>query len=298
MGKKFAFIAAFLVQVFYGVTFTFANDVIDGGYIAPYGFILLRVIGATALFWIFSLFTIKEKIQRKDFLTFVAAAFFGIALNMLTFFKGLSYTTPIHAAVIMVTVPIVVLILSSFLLKEKLTTLKIVGVVLGCLGALVLTLYGKSTQSSDNVLLGNFLVFINAVSYSFYIVIVKKLTAKYHPYTFIKWLFLIGMFMILPFGFSELSAVQWDRFTPYITFSVIFVIIAATFGTYILNPLALRQLKASTVSTFLYLQPVMAGIFAIIMGSDSLNPVKIVAAVLIFMGVYLVSKPVKKPTQS
>ena len=147
MGKKFAFIAAFLVQVFYGVTFTFANDVIDGGYIAPYGFILLRVIGATALFWIFSLFTIKEKIQRKDFLTFVAAAFFGIALNMLTFFKGLSYTTPIHAAVIMVTVPIVVLILSSFLLKEKLTTLKIVGVVLGCLGALKIIKDGWETEA-------------------------------------------------------------------------------------------------------------------------------------------------------
>lgn len=292
-----AFIAAFMVQVFYGVTFTFANDVIDGGYIKPYGFILLRLIGASILFWVFSFLAPKEKIAKRDFLIFVIAAFFGVALNMLTFFKGLAYTTPIHASVIMVVVPILVLILSAFILKEKVTSIKIGGVVLGLSGALVLTLYGKSTQASDNVLLGNFLVFINAVSYSIYIIIIKRLTDRYHPYTFIKWLFLIGVFMVLPFGFSELKTVEWTSFNPYISFSVIFTIVATTFGTYILNPLALRELRASTVSTFLYLQPVIAGVFAIIMGSDTLNNVKLIAAVLIFIGVYLVSKP-NKPVKS
>lgn len=298
MSRKFAFIAAIIVQFFYGITFTLADEVLDGGYIAPYGFILLRIVGATVLFWLFSLFTKREKIAPKDFLTFIVASFFGIALNMLTFFKGLSYTTPINASVIMITVPIVVLILSAIILKEKLTSLKIGGVVLGCLGALILSVYGKSTQASDNVLLGNLLVFINAVSFSFYIIIVKKLTAKYHPYTFIKWLFLIGMLMVLPFGYQELQAVEWTSFNPRITFNVVFVVVAATFGTYMLNPLALRQLKASTVSTFLYLQPVIAGIFAIIMGRDVLDTVKLVAACLIFIGVYLVSKPVKKSTKN
>ena len=170
--KNFAFIAAFLVQLFYGVTFTFANDVIDGGYIKPYGFILLRLLGATALFWIFSFLAPKEKISPKDFLIFIVAAFFGVALNMLTFFKGLSYTTPIHASVIMVVVPILVLIMSAVILKEKVTSLKIIGVVLGLSGALVLTLYGKSALAGDNILFGNFLVFINAVSYSIYIIII------------------------------------------------------------------------------------------------------------------------------
>lgn len=291
--NNFAFIAAFLVQVFYGVTFTFANDVIDGGFIKPYGFILLRLLGATALFWLFGFLAPKEKISPKDYFVFISAAFFGVALNMLTFFKGLSYTTPIHASVIMVVVPILVLIMSAIILKEKVTSLKIIGVVLGLSGALVLTLYGKSSVPTDNILLGNFLVFINAVSYSIYIIIIKQLTSKYHPFTFIKWLFLFGLLMVTPFGFGELSAVQWATFEPYTYFSVVFVIVAATFGTYILNPLALRQLKASTVSTFLYLQPVIAGIFAIMMGSDTLNNTKIIAALLIFIGVYLVSKPNK-----
>jgi len=291
--KSFAFIAAFLVQLFYGITFTFANDVIDGGYIKPYGFILLRLSGATILFWLFSFFAPKEKVSPKDFLIFGAAAFFGVTLNMLTFFKGLSYTTPIHASVIMVVVPIIVLLLSAFILKEKITSLKVIGVILGLSGALVLTLYGKSAQANDNILLGNFLVFINAVSYSIYIIIIKQLTSKYHPFTFIKWLFLFGLIMVAPFGFNELREVQWETFQLYTYFSVAFIIVAATFGTYLLNPLALRELKASTVSSFLYLQPVIAGVFAIMMGSDVLDTTKIIAAILIFIGVYLVSKPNK-----
>ncbi len=282
-----------MVQVIYGLTFTFANDVIDESYIKPFGFIFLRVFGACILFWLLSFLGPKEKIDRKDFKTFALAAFFGLTLNMLTFFKGLEFTTPIHASVIMVVVPIIVLILSSIMLNEKITTPKVIGICLGFMGAIVLSVYGKSTQAGDNILLGNFLVFINASSYSIYLIIIKKLTYKYHPFTFIRWLFVFGALFTLPFGFRELTMVNWGSFSPYIWFSVVFVIIAATFGTYILNPLALRHLRASTVSTFLYLQPVIAGIFAIVMGSDSLNTVKLIASALIFAGVYLVTKKPK-----
>ncbi len=288
--RYYALIAAFVVQLIYGLTFTFANDVIDGGFIKPYGFILLGLIGATILLWIFSLFTPNEKIERKDFMTFFVASIFGIALNMLTFFKGLEYTTPIHASVIMITSPIIVLILSSFFLKERITSLKILGIVLGFSGAIILSVYGKSTLAGDNILLGNFLVFINAVSYSIYIIIIKKLTEKYHPFTFVKWLFLFGLVIVTPFGYDELANVEWNSFTSYVIFAVSFVIIGATFMTYLLNPLALRYLKASTVSSFIYIQPVIAGVFAIIMGSDTINSVKLIAAVLIFLGVYLVTK--------
>jgi drug/metabolite transporter (DMT)-like permease len=287
--KTFAFIAAFAVQVFYGVTFTFASDVIKGGYIQPFGFILLRVAAAGALFWLVSFLGPKEKVAPKDYKTFFFGAVFGIALNMLTFFKGLEYTTPIHASVIMVVVPIIVLILSAIFLKEKVIPTKIIGIVLGLSGAVVLSIYGKATANSTKIPLGNLLVFINAVSYSIYIIIIKKLTYKYHPMTFIKWLFLFGTILVFPFGFSQLSEVEWNAFSPYIFFETGFVIVGATFATYLLNPLALRELKASTVTTFLYLQPVIAGIFAVLVGSDSLDLIKIIAAILIFAGVYLVS---------
>lgn len=288
--RIFALIAVFLVQVIYGFTFTFANDVIDGGFIRPFGFIFLRVLGAAILFWLLSLFTPKQKIDSKDYITFFLASIFGIALNMLTFFKGLEFTTPIHASVIMTVVPIVVLVLSALFLKERITGLKITGIILGFSGAIVLSVYGKAALIGDNILLGNFLVFINAVSYSIYLIIIKKITSKYHPFTFIKWLFLFGLILVSPFGYNEFSQVDWSSFTPYILFSVIFVVVGATFITYLLNPLALRYLKASTVSTFLYIQPVIASIFALLMGSDTMNTVKLVAATLIFSGVYLVTK--------
>lgn len=288
--RNAALVALVLVQLFYGVTFTFANDVIVGGYIMPFGFIVLRVVCATFLFWGFSLMVTTKKIDRKDFPKLIAAAFFGVALNMLTFFKGLQYTTPINGSVIMITVPIIVLILSATILKEQVTKLKVTGIGLGLSGALVLSLYGQSSVYGENILLGNFLVFINAASYSYYLILIKKLTSKYHPYDFIKWLFLFGSIMVLPFGYTELSAVNWQDFPSYIWFSVGFVIVFATFGTYLLNPLALKNLKATTVSTFLYLQPIFAGIFAIAMGSDQLDLVKGLAALLIFIGVYLVTK--------
>ncbi|WP_250433424.1 DMT family transporter [Hanstruepera flava] len=288
--RIFALVAAFMVQVIYGLSFTFANDVIDAGYIKPYGFILLRIIGAACLFWLLSLFTPIEKIERKDYIKFFVASIFGIALNMLTFFKGLEFTTSIHASVIMTVVPIVVLVLSAIFLKERITHLKFLGILLGFSGAIILSIYGRSAQIGDNILLGNTLVFINAVSFSLYLILIKKLTDKYHPFTFIRWLFLFGLIMVIPFGFDELSNVVWTSFPPYIVFSVVFVILGATFATYLLNPLALRHLKASTVSTFLYIQPVIAGIFAIIMGSDTLNSIKLIAAALIFTGVYLVTK--------
>ncbi|MFB9051846.1 DMT family transporter [Formosa undariae] len=291
--RTLALVLLFLVQVFYGLNYGFANDVIDGGFIKPAGFILLRLLGATTLFWILGIFIPKEKIDKQDYLTFIAAAFFGMFLNMLSFFKGLEYTTPIHASVISTITPIVVLVLSSIYLKEKITSLKIIGIVLGFSGAIILSIYGKAIHSGDNILLGNSLIILNATAFSIYLIIAKKLTAKYHPLTIIKWLFLLGLIMTTPFGIQEFRAVQWHTFSPYNIFSAVFVVVFATFGTYLLNVIALKHVKASTASIFVYLQPIVAAIFALIIGSDTINSVKIIAAILIFVGVYLVTKPSK-----
>ena len=287
--RLLALLAVFLVQLIYGLNYTFANDVIDGGYIKPYGFILLRIAGAVILFWLFSLVTPNEKIERKDFLTLFIASIFGIAINMLMFFKGFQYTTPIHASVIMVITPIIVLILSSIFLNERMTSAKVLGIVLGFSGAVVLSVYGKSANSGDNILLGNLLVFVNATSFSIYLIMIKKLTAKYHPFTFVKWLFLFGFIMVLPFGYSELMEVNWNSFNTYIIFCVLFVIVCSTFLNYLLNPIGLRHLKASTVGSFIYLQPFVAVTFAIIMKSDTFDWVKLISSILIFCGVYLVT---------
>ncbi|MFP4844739.1 DMT family transporter [Winogradskyella sp. PE311] len=294
--RGFAIFAVFMVQLLYGLNYTIAKGVMNENYIKPFGFVLLRVAGATILFWLMSLFLPKQKVDKKDYFKFFIAAIFGVVINMLFFFKGLEYTSPIHASSIMIIVPIIILVLSSIMLKEKVTNLKILGVILGVIGALILTIYGKSARPGDNVPLGNLLILLNAISYSIYVILIKKLTAKYHPFTFIKWLFLFGLIILIPFGYNELDAVEWQSFKPYTTFSVLFVIIGATFGTYLFNPIALNKLKASTVGIFIYLQPVIAGLFALAMGVDFIDAVKIIAMLVIFLGVYLVSKKSKKST--
>ncbi len=288
--RAFAILAVFLVQVLYGLNFTFAKIVMNGNFVTPFAFVVLRVCGATILFWLVSLFLPQEKIEKRDFLKFFVAAIFGVVVNMLLFLKGLELTTPINASVIVTITPIIILVLSSFFLHEKITKLKILGVLLGFSGGILLTVLGTSTRVGDNLPLGNLFIFVNVIAYSIYIILIKQLTNKYHPFTFIKWLFLFGFFMVLPFGYKEVVNIQWDTFTPYVWFSVLFVVIGATFGTYLLNPLALRQLKASTIGIFIYLQPVIASIFALIMGADSVGYIKIIAMLLIFLGVYLVTK--------
>lgn len=291
--RNLALFGATIVSVIYGITFTIAKDVMPQ-YIDAYGFILMRVGGSMLLFWLSWLFVPKEKIALADFPRIIASAFFGVALNMLTLFKGLSFTSPISAAVIMVTTPIIVLVLSALLIKERLQKSKVIGIILGLVGTAFLILYGKSIGNATNGSLGNFLVFINAVSYGFYLIIVKKLMDKYNPFTFVKWIYLFGFIMVLPFGWSQFTAVDWSLVPIAIVWRIGFVVIFSTFFTYLLNLLSMKQLKPTTVAVFIYLQPLFATIFAIGLGKDNLNWVKISAAILIFSGVYLVIRKSSK----
>ena len=292
--RNLALIGATIVSLIYGVTFTIAKDVMPF-YIDAYGFILLRVGGSVILFWLIWLFIPKEKIAFNDFPRIIAAAFFGVAFNMLTFFKGLSLTSPISAAVIMVSTPMIVLTLSALIMKERMQKRKIFGIVLGLVGTAFLILYGKSIGSATNAGLGNFLVLINAISYGFYLIIVKKLMDKYNAFTFVKWIYLFGFIMVLPFGWSQFQIVEWALVPTAICWKIGFVVVFSTFLTYLLNLLSMKELKPTTVAVFIYLQPLFATIFAISLGKDELSLVKISAAVLIFIGVYLVTQ--KKSVQ-
>jgi drug/metabolite transporter (DMT)-like permease len=285
--RAFALMAAWTVALIYGVTFTIAKDVMPK-YIDAFGFIFLRVGGTTLLFWLAALFIKTEKIDRKDFPRILAAAFFGVAFNMLTFFKGLSYTSPIMGAVLMVTTPMIVLVLSAIIMKERMQNRKVIGILLGLAGTVTLILYGKSMVNAPNASLGNLLVFVNAVSYGFYLIIVKKLMDKYNAFSFVKWIYLFGFLMVIPFGWGEFQAVDWASVPMNIFWKIGFVVIISTFITYLLNLLSMKELKPTTVAVFIYLQPFFATVFAIGLGKDELNWVKIGSAALIFAGVYLV----------
>jgi len=295
--RSIALILVSIATLKNGVTFTIAKDVMPL-YIKPYAFILLRVSGATAIFWIVGLFVKSQKIAKQDYKKIILASFFGIALNMLCFFKGLSLTSPISASVMMVTSPIMVLIFSSILLKENIIKRKIIGVFVGLIGAVLLILYGNSGDTTDtDSTLGNFLVFVNAASYGLYLVLVKKLISKYNPITFIKWFYLFGLILVIPFSFSEFTEISWTSMPSDIYLKVGFVILFTTCVTYLFNIYGLSKLKPTTVGVFIYLQPVIATIFALSVGSDSLSFIKIGASLVIFSGVYLVTKQPKNTTK-
>ena len=295
--RAFALIAVSIATLIYGVTYTIAKDVMPN-YIKPYGFILLRVSSATLIFWTVGLFTKQQKIEKSDYKKILIASFFGITINMLAFFKGLSLTSPISASVMMVTSPIMVLIFSSILIRKPIGKQRILGVFIGLVGALFLiTLGNSSTGTSTNSAFGNFLVFLNAASYGLYLVLAKDLVKKYNPIVFIKWLYLFGLIFVIPFGYNELTAVIWQEIPKNIYWNISFVLLFTTCITYLFNLYGLSKLKPTTVSVFIYLQPVIATIYALIVGSDSLNFVKLCATLLIFLGVYLVTKQVEKSTK-
>jgi len=282
--------ALFAANLIYAANFTIAKDVMPN-YIQPFGFILLRVSGALLLYWLVATIIKNEKVDKRDFPRLLLCGLFGIAINQLLFFKGLNTTSPINAAIMMVCTPILVVIISSFLIKDKIKIVKIVGIVLGLAGAIALIVINHSSSSKirEATFSGDMCVLINATSWAIYLVIVKPLMLKYNTLTVIKWAFLFGFVIVFPFGFGELQAVKWETMSSFIVWEVIFVVVATTFFAYLFNTFALKHLSASVVSIYIYLQPLLAALIAVSLGKDELTFVKVVCTILIFVGVYLVS---------
>ena len=259
-------------------------------YIQPFGFIFLRVLGAALLFWFFHSILSNEKIDKKDWPRIALCGLFGVAMNQLLFFAGLNITTPINAAIIMTSNPILVTIAASIILHHVITRQKIIGLALGVVGALLIILFNADFYFDVSTWQGDVMILMNAASYGVYLVIVKPLMTKYQPLTIIKWVFTFGLIYVLPFGFYDFMAIEWSTFTTTIWLETAFVVICTTFFAYLLNVFALKKLQPDTVSTYIYTQPVLASLFAIAMGKDELSLVKIIGAILIFTGVYIVSK--------
>ena len=292
--RNLAILAAIGATSIYGLNHTIAKGVMPH-YVGAYGFVVLRVIGAAALFWIISIFGPKEKIERKDYLRLIVCAIFGMGVNMLVFFKGLSLSTPINSAVLITTTPIIVLVLSAILIKETIHRRKVLGIFIGLLGALGLIVFSSEIrQDAPNIPLGNFLILLNSFFYGTYLIMAKILISKYHPFTFMKWLFSLGILICLPFGYNEFLEIQWSLLPFDIIWRIAFVIIGTTFFTYLFNVFALTQLKASTLSAFVYVQPLLGILFAIATGKDTMTTIKIVAAAMVLVGVYLSSRKVRQ----
>ena len=282
-----AHLAALAANLLYGANYSIAKEVMPA-FIKPFGFILIRVSITTILFALCAYFFSKEKIEKADRNRLILCAVFGIAVNQLLFFKGLSLTSPIDSGLMMVTNPIFVLLLSGIFLSEIINARRIFGIICGISGAVLLILFGHRFSASGNSsLAGDLFVLINSLSFAIYIVLIKPLMGKYHPFTIMPLVFASGTLMVFPFGFEEFKQIEWSSFTPSIWAATAFVVIGTTFLAYLFNMLALRQLSAGVVSVYIYLQPLFAAAFAMLAGKDSLNVIHFLSAALIFSGVYL-----------
>ncbi|OQD44418.1 DMT family transporter [Croceivirga radicis] len=291
--RTLAILAAFGATLIYALNHTIAKGVMPT-HVKPFAFIFLRVTGAAILFWLISFFGPKEKIEKSDYLRMFFAALLGMVINMLAFFKGLQLSTPINSAVLVTISPIVIVILSALFLSEKVTLNKGLGIFLGLVGALASILFGAELrQDAPNIPLGNFLMIVNATAYGSYLVVAKKLVTKYHPFTFMKWLFTIAVVINFPITIGEFMEIQWATMPLWAYGVILFVILGTTFCTYLFNIYAMTQLRASTIGAFIYLQPVLGILFAIAVGKDQLTLVKVLAGCCVLVGVYLASKKPK-----
>ena len=285
-------IALFVANLIYAGNYTIAKEVMPE-FIGPYGMILLRVFVAALIFTFCHLFFLNEPIRtKKDYAHLLLCALFGVAINQLMFFKGLSMTNPINPAIIMMATPIMVLIASFFLLKESLGWKNILGIALGVIGSvtLILSSASESFGLDRSNALGDVFVLINASSYGIYLVIVKPLMKKYHPITVMRWMFTFGLFLVIPFGGSELLEVNWAIIDTRIWICIAYVLVFVSVLAYFFNSWALVRVSPTLVSFYIYLQPVLASIIALSLGKDSLNLPMIICAFVIVTGVYFVSK--------
>ena len=258
-------------------------------YLGSSGFILIRVVVATILYIIIHSLTIKEKItDLKDYRDLVICAFFGVAFNMLAFFKGLSYTVELNASVLMLNAPVFVLIFSFFMLKEKIRKWQVIGVLLSAIGAILLA-GGRSLNFNSANAFGDILITLNAISFAFFLVYVKRLLKKYHVLTIAKFIFIFGTVMVIPFGLGELLEADVANFPPKVWLAISFVAIFTTCIAYLLNSWGVQKASPTLVASYIYLQPVIASSIGVYAGRP-LSIEKLIFALFIFLGVYLVTK--------
>jgi drug/metabolite transporter (DMT)-like permease len=283
-----AHIALFLASLIYAANYTIAKEVMPT-YLTPEALVFARILTGTIVFWLITSFQ-TEKVERSDLGLLALCGFTGAAFNMLMFFKGLNLTTPINASLILLLVPIIVLTISAVFLKERITRIKIIGIVLGVIGAGFLVINGRSLSLNSQGFVGDLFVCLNSTSYAIYLVLVKKMMRKYTTLTVLKWVFGFGLLFVFPFTITDFLSANWVDIPTTIWLAIAFVLICVTLLTYLFNGYALKIVNASVVSIYIYLQPLLASIIALSFGKDSLNLTKIVAYILIFSGVLMVSQ--------
>ena len=262
-------------------------------HVPPEGLTIMRMAFACVMFWIVSLFTVKEKVPLKDLGMLFVCALCGVGINQGLFIVGLNRSSPVDASIIATAVPIFVLLLAVVILKEPITRKKSFGVFMGVSGGLLLVF--SSTHATDSIssLDGDMMMIVSGLMYAIYLVLSKPLSLRYSSVTMMKWMFLFSTLITLPFAIESIwntPAFHKEAFDGQELGAIFFVLFGATFVPYLLIPLALKRIRPTTVSMYNYIQPIVASFIAVFIGQDSFSVTKLVSAALVFSGVYLVTQ--------
>ncbi|MEY3738857.1 MAG: hypothetical protein RL544_1635 [Bacteroidota bacterium] len=288
--KTKAHIAVLIANLIFGAGYAVIKT-ITPAYLAPYSLNVVRVVVSLILFWSLLLFKpSKASIDKKDIPLFILCGITGVAINQIMFVKGLSLTSAIHSSLLSLATPIFITIIALWLIKEKFSINKFMGLALGIGGATLLVLVKDVQSSNSSSLLGDMFVLINAVSYAFYMVIVRPLMEKYNALHVLRWVFTFGAIFILPIALPDFIATDWSVFGTAQWVALAFVVLFVTFISYLFTVYGLQELGPSVTGAYIYTQPVFATIIAMVFAGEHFTMIKALAAVLIFSGVYLVNR--------
>ncbi|WP_310395055.1 DMT family transporter [Hymenobacter sp.] len=284
--------ALFLVTVIYAANYSLSKDVMPR-YMGPFGIVTLRIVGAVLVFSAIKYFVAPQDklVGRADNLRAVACGICGIGVNQLLFFSGLNLTSPISASLLQTIAPIIVVIASALLLSERITLPRVLGIAVGAAGAASLIL-SRNAQAAiyPHATLGNVFILANATVFGLYLVLVQPLMRKYHAFTVLTRVFLVGAFIAVPFGWREALTADYAHFPLYIWLEIGYMVVFLTILAYLLNNWALKYASPALLGVYIYLQPVLAVLIAVGLGKDHLTWGKAGQAGLIFLGVWLVSQ--------
>lgn len=289
-----AHLALLAATIIYGVNYLIARQAMRMYPIHPHEFVLLRIVFGALVFSTIDLLQQNPLPEKNDWRRFIYCAIFGVVINQVCFFDGLKLTVPIHASVIMTLTPMVTFILAVIFLKKTIYRSQIVGVIIGWFGAAWMILNGQKLHFDQEIIIGDVLIIANAVSFSIFLILATELMLKYSPFTVMRWIFTIGLIIILPLAWPYLGDTPWATFGRPVWVSLAYILIFTTVLAYLFNTVALKRLSPTVVSAYIYLQPILAGFLSVFFGLENLNGHKIFASGLVFLGVGLVSWPLER----
>ena len=284
-------LAVGVAYVIFGLNLVFCKDIANSALVSPIVLFALRALGATALFWLISLFLPKEKIDPGDFWKIALASLLGLFLTQFTFLLGITMVSAIDAAILGTLGPIFTMIFAFIFLKEPITGLKAGGVALSFGGVLYLIFHSAHAGGANATSpIGIVLLLLNSLCFALYLALFRPLISKYNVVTFMKWMFLFSLLMCLPFAAKGLLTTDYAAITPKVGAEIGYLVFFATFVAYFLIPYGQKRIRPTLVSMYSYFQPILATALSIILGVDALTWQKILATVLVVSGVVLVSK--------